>query len=507
MRFSLTLVAIMAALAAVPVTGDLCSKGSVEIDGNWYCQAVTSITYTNVGTAGSYNEVVDMASDGVCSSVPHSFSGPIAPFNEEVSLHFRGPIHIAQFAAYSPVKVAVNKRDVSSAYARRHGHQHNAFHKRADDNHMIHGEYQRQEISATINGEVVSWENNWFGPGVTPTAIGFASSTSSVQWVTATIDNEVVSWVNDWFGPSTSAPTLSAQMITATINDQVASCPNDIVPNPAPSTTLETASIPTAIEATSEASPISSSGFPSVINNSTVYQRIGYYNSVNQTLDNLVFLGNYGGQGSGCFDEYFGASLSYVNSAGTGGASSPQVLADVTIPSEHEVTIMTAQECKDGSCGYARPGAVAYHGFDGPDKVFLFEFTMPMDGEEGFEGNMPAIWLLNAKIPRTLQYGEVACSCWESGCGEFDIAEALDDGSTRMKSTLHDNASGGDSDYLIRPTSAAMKLAVVFSSSTSTIHIQVLPDSTDFSSSLTAGEIEELCASDGGRPVSLFAIS
>lgn len=32
------------------------------------------------------------------------------------------------------------------------------------------------------------------------------------------------------------------------------------------------------------------------------YERIGYYHSATQTLENLVFLGNHGGQGSGVFD-------------------------------------------------------------------------------------------------------------------------------------------------------------------------------------------------------------
>jgi hypothetical protein len=30
-------------------------------------------------------------------------------------------------------------------------------------------------------------------------------------------------------------------------------------------------------------------------------------------------------------------------------------------------------------------------GFDGADKVFLFEFSMPMDGTSGFNADMPAI--------------------------------------------------------------------------------------------------------------------
>jgi hypothetical protein len=34
----------------------------------------------------------------------------------------------------------------------------------------------------------------------------------------------------------------------------------------------------------------------------STYDRIGFYDSASQTLDNLVFLGNHGGQGSGVFD-------------------------------------------------------------------------------------------------------------------------------------------------------------------------------------------------------------
>jgi len=57
-------------------------------------------------------------------------------------------------------------------------------------------------------------------------------------------------------------------------------------------------------------------------------------------------------------------------------------------------------------------------GIDGADKVILIEYSMPMDGKTGFNADMPSIWMLNAQIPRTLQYGDASCSCWESGCGE-----------------------------------------------------------------------------------------
>ncbi len=89
----------------------------------------------------------------------------------------------------------------------------------------------------------------------------------------------------------------------------------------------------------------------------------------------------------------------------------------------------------------------------------------------------------------------------------FDVVEALSDGSTYLKSTLHTNQPAGDSDYIQRPTSGTMKLAIVFSSQTSTIHIQVLSDDTEFSASLAASDINNMCTADSGNVVSHFAVS
>lgn len=75
-------------------------------------------------------------------------------------------------------------------------------------------------------------------------------------------------------------------------------------------------------------------------------------------------------------------------------------------------------------------------GFDGGNKVFLLEFSMPKDDTAGFNADMPAIWMLNPQIPRTVQYGNGDCSCWKTGCGEFDVAETLSSGSMFMKSTF-----------------------------------------------------------------------
>jgi len=82
---------------------------------------------------------------------------------------------------------------------------------------------------------------------------------------------------------------------------------------------------------------------------------------------------------------------------------------------------------------------------------------MPDSGETGTNEyvpvNRPAIWMLNAQIPRTLQYGNADCSCWASGCGEFDIFEVLADGDKRMKSTLHGNIAGASNPLPTNPPS------------------------------------------------------
>lgn len=118
------------------------------------------------------------------------------------------------------------------------------------------------------------------------------------------------------------------------------------------------------------------------------------------------------------------------------------------------------------------------------------EFSMPDDGTTGFNANMPAAWMLNAQIPRTLQYGNADCSCWKSGCGEVDLFETLAAGETRMKSTLHGALQGGDSDWFERPTAGTMKAAVVFQGQE--IHIQVLKNEHEFSTTLSQATMESV---------------
>ncbi|TVY44898.1 Protein TOS1 [Lachnellula occidentalis] len=478
------------------------SGGKIDINGNWYCQPVEAIRYSNVGSSGSYDRITQMDSDGVCASQPTTFAGNLAPFDEEVSVHFRGPLHLKQFAAYTTSKSSKQKRRAPGMQGRGRSHRHQHMHNRPVKKEEGHVE-KREMISATIGGEIQNWENNWSGSssGVDP----------STLWVTATIDGQVVSWLNNWFGTSSATATA-----TATASSTPPAEPHSNQVTEPTITTLSYTTAPTSTTAPvahSQPAQDSSSAKSSTGSSGSHgsgrpdFERIGYYDSASQTVDNLVFLGNYGGQGSGVFDEHFGASLAYSNCDATGGAAGPQILADKVLPSNTEVVMMLGQDCSDDGCGFVRPGAVAHHGFAGADKVFLFEFSMPLADKNGFDADMPAIWLLNAQIPRTLQYGNADCSCWKSGCGELDIAEALEPGSMFLKSTIHANRAAGDSDYFPRPTTDTMKLAAVFNSPNSTVHLQVLSDSYEFPESLTEDEIHSMCNATPENAVSHFAVS
>jgi len=153
------------------------------------------------------------------------------------------------------------------------------------------------------------------------------------------------------------------------------------------------------------------------------------------------------------------------------------------------VVIFTSTSCSDGLCGYYRPGSVAYHGFSGASKLFLIEFGMPLNTAGG---NAPAIWALNALIPRTQQYG--GCNCWGNtqGCGEIDLFETLTAGETRLISSFHGTQATTDPDYFVRPTSGTMKAAIIMTPGQ--LVIKVLSDSFSFDAALTDAQIAGLSA-------------
>lgn len=80
--------AVAGAVVAAAISGvasQACAPGSAkEIDGNWYCDAVKAITYSDFGSAGFYNKITSMEG-GNCQSEPFDYSGSLAPLDGEVS--------------------------------------------------------------------------------------------------------------------------------------------------------------------------------------------------------------------------------------------------------------------------------------------------------------------------------------------------------------------------------------------------------------------------------------
>lgn len=243
--------------------------------------------------------------------------------------------------------------------------------------------------------------------------------------------------------------------------------------------------------------PISLSKFAayySANSDSGSWSQVAYYNSANQTANNVTFLNN-NGENSTCL----GLGLTYASSNGTSKATQPTILeADNFVDSNQEYLIFSSVKCPESgfsnSCGVYRSGIPAYHGFGGTTKLFLFEFKMPNTTTwVEWNNNMPAIWFLNAKIPRTSQYGN--CSCWGSGCGEFDAFEVMNGTQyLDLASTIHTYQGTGNitwgipaPGYFKRQLNDTMLGGVLFATDGS-INV-FMPNSLSWDSSLAASTV------------------
>ncbi|EXJ88139.1 hypothetical protein A1O1_05067 [Capronia coronata CBS 617.96] len=486
MKYTRSAGALLAVAAGTVVTAD---SNCYEEKGNWYCSQVDAISYSNFGTAGQYQKVTEMGRTGLCDFAARPYQGGMAPMDEEVSWHFRGPIRLKQFAFYTPGSSETKRSIHPSRHRRRYGHHH--LHRRDHEARDVEEEHVEEKrgvgdwVTAVINGQTVSWINEWSGVAATsaPTAdtpsptttTATAPASAADDWVTAVINGQTVSWINEWSGvAATSAPaadTPSASSPAATFLAAASSAAASSVAASSAATYRVAAAAPAA----------------SMNAGTGEWGRQAYYNAEQGVADGLVFLNHHGGQGSGVFDTVWGMSLSYASADNSAGSASPVPLADTLIPDNSEFLIMTDKPCSNGDCGTVRDGTVAYHGFDGNSKLFLLEFSMPLSGSTGFNADMPAAWILNAEVPRTIQYG--SCSCWQSGCGEFDIFEVLDSGNQKCKSTWHGAHSLGDSNWFQRPVNETKKAAVVFDGSASTAHIMWLPDETNFDTSMSQSTV------------------
>ena len=362
-------------------------------------------------------------------------------------MHFQGPMYLRQFAVYVPSGSSSSKKvKRETIHARRHGHQ--AFH----DNQRVRDIQERavgDTVYATIDGQLVSWINSYSGPPATATATGGDSAAASAPAsVTA--------------ATYTAGPTVAA---------------------PPPAEPGE-------------------------------WSQVAYLNTKRAKSESfgLSFLNKLGAL------DVFGLTLSHAAADGSATTAlqneTPQ--SNYYIPSNSEIVMMSNKKCGANDCrGALRTPRMSYRksnlvmniprhvakvfadGWAGAEKAFFMEFSMPDDGvTTAPNGNKPAIWMLNAQIPRGVQFGNADCSPWSTGGGELDVFEVLEGGNPNATVTLHSNINGGGNAVFQRPTDkhSPIKFAVVFYDNGA--HMKILDDNfPDFGSSMSADAINEIVQS------------
>ncbi|KAI0454865.1 putative TOS1-like glycosyl hydrolase-domain-containing protein [Xylaria acuta] len=436
---------LLGGAASVVSAGAFCADSVQDLVGNFFCPGgVKQIKYDGLDIPGKYRAVASMDNSGTCTFEDKDYSGPIAPYDEGLSLHFRGPLHLNNVAVYTPGK---SKRDApKAAHSKRHGHQH------------LHKKHQQQKEERDVGDVVV-----------------------------ATIDGQVVSWINTYAGPTADA-AADAAPAAATIP---AASTADAVPTKKPSIG-NNQKVPT------DSTPITGDFVRSAYYSAADGDADG--------LVFLANVGSPGV--SGTWDTVWGSSLAYVNEEGSSAAASPTVLKDKLLDDTQEIAIFSDSPCDASCGatrpdsvaykGFEGASKVFVVEFSMPDSgksgaglnmpaYWLLNAAIPRTAQYA----SCSCWKGDNESPL------------QGGCGELDVVEILSSGDTRAKSTFHFANGVGDSHYIDRPVDGPIKVAVVMDAASSTVSIKVLDD-FDFSTSLTSEQVQDMVNDE--TDVSLFSL-
>ena len=164
--------------------------------GSYSFQRATSVNYNN--------------GNPTCPLGTVTIDGPLAPLNEEMAHVFRGPLNLMQFAVYQAPgagSTANKKRSTDG-----HSHMHHHLDKKNHAHHHRGGNLEVKEVEkrgygddvvATINGNVVSFKDNWDAPQAP------ATGPAGGPDVVATVNNNVVSFANNWNPPAGAVQTVT----------------------------------------------------------------------------------------------------------------------------------------------------------------------------------------------------------------------------------------------------------------------------------------------------------
>jgi hypothetical protein len=218
---------------------------------------------------------------------------------------------------------------------------------------------------------------------------------------------------------------------------------------------------------------------------------------------NLTFFNNLGGTGSGEWTQCGGNSQSYASADAKTAAAAPTRF-NGKLDNRVEMNILSDQPCTgtgDGSeCGFYR--GVTRHGWGGA-KIFAIRARMPRytGPLTQYYDDVPAIWMLNARVVRTAQYG---CNCRgmgsPGGCGELDVAEVLHgEHPMHATSTVYsfEGATGSGQNYFMRPVKESATFIVIFDASGTVQMLRLPANGFDFGDRLTSATVSGWLARSG----------
>lgn len=131
----------------------------------------------------------------------------------QLSVHFRGPIQLKQFAVYNPGSSQAKR----SPHQRRHNHGHAHFHEHNKEVRDVQDKFEAEKravgdlVFATINGQLVSWTNAY--NGLPTSATPSSSSDNGIVSSSAVIQSQ--STISSPSAASTSQVTSSSAALSA----------------------------------------------------------------------------------------------------------------------------------------------------------------------------------------------------------------------------------------------------------------------------------------------------
>ncbi|EPX56925.1 hypothetical protein D187_006678 [Cystobacter fuscus DSM 2262] len=234
----------------------------------------------------------------------------------------------------------------------------------------------------------------------------------------------------------------------------------------------------------------------------SAWNRVSSWNRCGST--NLTFFNNLGGGNvSGEWTVCGGNSQSYASADGKKAAVAPTRF-NGSLANRTELNILSDKACvgtgDSSECGFYR--GVTRHGWGGA-KIFAIRARMPRytEPKTQYYDDVPAIWMLNARVVRTAQYG---CNCRgmgsPGGCGELDVAEVLHgDNPLYATSTIYsfEGATGSGPNYFQRPVKESATFIVIFDASGKIQMLRLKPDAFDFGDTVSNSTVSEWLARTG----------